>query len=249
MEKKQTQMPCRRFSGKGMFAFVLIAAGGVILARNFGWITPQLSGILLSWYMLLIILGIGSLCTRHYFSGLVLLAIGLGYLATRLGAPWLPLNPGQIVWPAVLILIGLSFFFPGNRKRKNRFEGQAFSGNKQRFHTWDGFVRSDNTFGGVRQVIFDERFKGAEIYNKFGGTTIDLRRTRLEPGETYVDVECKFGGIELYVPLQWNVAIRCDAFMGACEDKRWRDTDLMVDKEQTLVIRGNISFGGVVIKS
>lgn len=249
MEKKQTHMAGRRSSGKWAFAFVLIASGAIILSHNFGWIDTRLYDILLSWYTLLVFLGIYFLCTRHYFSGLILLAIGFGYLYPHLGLTMLPVNPGQIIWPAVLILAGLSFFFVNPRKKKNCFQGPAFSGNKQHFHSSDGFVRSDNSFGGVRQVILDEYFKGAELTNKCGGTVIDLRRTKIEPGETYVDVDCKFGGIELYVPSQWNVIVRCDAFMGACEDKRWQDADLMIDKKQTLVIRGYVSFGGVVIKS
>lgn len=249
--KQQPTTSNHRLSGKWLIAFLFLASGVLLLARNFGWITVQLFSILVSWYMLLIVMGLFSLLVRHYFSGLVLIAIGAAFLVPHLELSWLPQNAGEIVWPTVLIIAGISFFFAHRGKRGCRGFGNRHTcaGNKQQFYTTDGFVRSDNSFSGVQQVVLDEVFKGAEINNLFGGTLIDLRRTNIEPGETYIDVECKFGGIELYIPSQWNVVIRSNVFLGACEDKRWRDMGSSVNKELTLVIRGTVSFGGVEIKS
>ena len=113
-------------------------------------------------------------------------------------------------------------------------------------HSGDGFVRSDNVFGGVKQVVLDEVFKGAEIRNSFGGTVLDLRRTNIEQGETYIDVECNFGGVEIYVPLDWRVDLQANAFLGGCEDKRVPGVN--IDQSRRLVVIGNVSFGGVEIK-
>lgn len=43
-------------------------------------------------------------------------------------------------------------------------------------------------------MVLDEVFKGATIRNTFGGTVLDLRRTNISEGETYIEVECNFGG-------------------------------------------------------
>lgn len=110
----------------------------------------------------------------------------------------------------------------------------------------NGYLRSDNAFGSVRHVVLDELFKGASIRASFGGTVIDLRHTHLAPGETYIDIDCTCSGIELYIPSDWNVLPQCNAFAGGCEDKRWQGAN--INKESTLIIRGNISFGGLEIK-
>ena len=69
----------------------------------------------------------------------------------------------------------------------------------------DGFLHSENAFSGVRQVILDEMLKGGSIQTRFGGSIIDMRRTDIPVGETPLDVDCKFGGIELYVPADWTI--------------------------------------------
>lgn len=118
--------------------------------------------------------------------------------------------------------------------------------NEQQCESENGYLRSDNAFGSVRHVVLDELFKGASIRASFGGTVIDLRHTHLAPGETYIDIDCTCSGIELYIPSDWNVLPQCNAFAGGCEDKRWQGAN--INKESTLIIRGNISFGGLEIK-
>lgn len=95
-------------------------------------------------------------------------------------------------------------------------------------------------------VVLDELFKGAMIRTSFGGTTIDLRHTHIAPGETYIDLDCSWGGVEIYVPSDWTVVFKCNAFFGGCDDKRWQNGN--VNKENILVIRGTLSFGGLEVK-
>lgn len=226
---------------------LFIVTGGLLLARNFGWITSDLFSIFVSWQMLLIVLGTYAVLTRHFFSGLILLIIGVGFMLPKLGLAWMPHNPGlTIIWPSILIIIGLLIVLRPRKKTINRSDVGQYADIKQQCHSSNGVLRSDNVFGGVHHLILDEIFKGGVIHNTFGGTTIDLRRTKLEAGETYIDVDNNWGGIELYVPSEWNVVIRCNAFMGACEDKRWRKG--AVDTNCSLVIRGSVSFGGIEIK-
>lgn len=259
MEKKQTTSSSAGFSGKYLIALLFVLSGALLFARNMGWVTNSLFDILVSWYSILIILGAYSITRRHFFSGLLMLLIGLCFLVPHLGLAWIAVDANTLVWPVVLVAIGVAFIIKPRKRAawKDRVEkmeqmsadmkhsGQ-WHGGKQQYHSADGFLRSDNVFGGVRQVVLDETFKGAAIRNTFGGTCIDLRHTHIEEGETYIDLECNWGGVEIYVPSDWNVIIRCDAFLGGCEDKRWRGG--AIDKSRSLVIRGNVSFGGLEIK-
>lgn len=249
MKLKQTDSNRATSPSKWLVAFLFIVAGGLLFARNFGLVTPVIFNILFSWQMLLILFGLYACIRRHFFSGLMMLIIGLGFGLPKLGFAWLPANPvNTIIWPAILILIGLFIIFRPRRQSHtiHHDRNSCCGGTKQNYHSADGVLRSDNVFGGVHHVVLDEVFKGGVINNTFGGTAIDLRRTRIEGAETYIDVDNSWGGIELYVPSEWNVVIRCNAFMGACEDKRWKTPS--TDTQSVLVIRGKVSFGGIEIK-
>lgn len=240
MDKKNKVSCGTSSSGKFLIALLFILSGMLLFARNVGWVGDEWFDVIVSWHSLLIILGIYSLLRRHYVGGIILLLIG-GYFLIG-GLSWLPENSQAMVWPLALILVGVLFLFKTKRRRPNL----NLVDNQPSCQSEDGFLRSDNAFGAARHVVLDELFKGAIVRNSFGGTTIDLRHTHLAAGETYIDLDCNCGGIELYVPSDWKVAMKCNAFFGGCEDKRWKNGN--VDKERTLVIRGKISFGGLEIK-
>lgn len=263
MEEKQKPMSASGFSDKLLIASIFILSGVLLFARNMGWITYELFDIIVSWHSLLIILGIYSMIRRHFISGAILLLIGIYFLIG--GLSWLPENSQAMVWPIALITAGVLFIFKPRRKspkghqhdfrhhgdwarrgRGGHHPEMSAAAGEQQNESVDGFLYSDNSFGASRHVVLDEIFKGATVRISFGGTTIDLRHTHLAPGETYIDLDCNCGGIEIYVPSDWKVVLKCNAFFGGCEDKRWQNGNF--NKESTLVIRGKLSFGGLEIK-
>jgi len=264
MEKKQNFPSHARFSGKLLIASLFIISGVLLFARNVGWITDEVFHIVVSWQSLLVILGIYTMIHRHYVSGIILTLAGAYFLIG--GLSWLPENSQAIIWPIVLIVAGVLFFVKAGRRERwmnshmrqhmhqrqdwMRARGKQMHMNmdscEQQCESEDGYLRSDNRFGAVRHVVLDELFKGASIHCSFGGTTIDLRHTHLAPGETYIDIDCNWGGIELYIPSDWRVIMKCNAFVGGCDDKRWKGEN--INQECILIIRGSISFGGLEIK-
>lgn len=236
--------------GKVLVASLFILCGVLLFARNMGWISYSLFDVLVSWQSLLIIIGIYTLAHRHYISGAIILLTGAYFFLGDLW--WLQGNAKEMIWPLALILGGILFLAQSSRKARLKKQyaqgGHSFSPHTsaRQCECDNGFLHSDNSFGAVRHVVLDELFKGACIRNSFGGTTIDLRHTHLAPGETYIDIECSCGGVELFIPADWKVTIKCSAFFGGCEDKRWQGAG--TNRESVLVIRGNISFGGLEIK-
>ena len=256
MEKKQHNSACG-FGGKFLIAFLLVISGILLFARNMGWMTEELFSLVVSWYSLFIVLGIYAMVRRHFISGIALLLIGAYFLLGGLAC--LPENSQAMVWPLALVLGGILFLVKARKRERwmdrhcgfrpgpwNRGRMNMNDFSEQQNDSSDGFLHSDNSFTGMRHVVLDEIFKGGNIRTVWGGTIIDLRHTHLAPGETYIDLDCNCGGVELYVPTDWSVSIKCDAFFGGCEDKRWQNKN--IDKERILVIRGKISFGGLVIK-
>lgn len=206
-----------------------------------------------------IIAGIYTMIRKHYLSGGVLLLAGLYLLGSKLML--FPGNFQAMLWPLALILIGIFFLRHHHRRNwthqrtvhrrakmvqrmMNKRMGEQ---EEQQCQSDDGFLYSNNSLSAVRHVVLDELFKGANIRTYFGGTTIDLRHTNIAPGETYIDLDCSWGRVELYIPADWQVRIECSCFCGGCEDKRWQGTPA---KQEwcVLMIRGNISFGGLEIK-
>lgn len=217
MEQKSKFSSPTGFSGKLLVASLFILSGILLFARNMGWITAELFSIIVSWYSLFIIMGIYSMIRRHFVGGIILVLVGVYFLLGSLS--WLPENSQAMVWPLALIIAGVLFLFksghrgPWNDKQrmfrdhrewmKHGHYGHAgmnFANNQQQSESEDGFLRSDNTFGAARHVVLDELFKGAVVRTSCGGTTIDLRHTHIAPGETYIDLDCSWGGIEIYVP-------------------------------------------------
>lgn len=245
MEQKPTSPS--GLTGRQLVAAIFIACGILLLGRNFGIIPYGLFHILVSWPMLLVVLGAYTALRKQVFSGLVLFALGLCFLIPRLDwLNWLPINTSQILWPVALVLVGIGVFCRPRCRNRRDWQPNLKENIASHCKSANGFVQSDNLFGGVKQVVLDEIFKGASIRNNFGGTELDLRRTNIAPGETYIDIDCNFGGIEIYVPSDWKVELHANAFLGGCEDKRIPGVN--IDQSRVLVVRGNVSFGGIEIK-
>ena len=226
-------------------ASILIAAGLIFLARNLGLIDYNVFRIFISWQMLLIVLGLNSIIKKQPVGGVVLISVGLFFLIPRLtglGYHWI-----ATYWPILIVLIGILLLFKLWKPGVCMFNRTSF-GNDNSFKSEDGFITSSNAFGSVNQICLDPVFKGARISNSFGSTLIDLRRTTLAAPETYIDIDCSFGGIEIYVPHNWTVKSNLQHFFSGNDDKRFWANGVQ-DTEHKLIIRGNISFSGVEIKS
>ncbi len=228
-----------------LISAILIIVGILALLKNTGILDHNTFRIIVSWQMFLIVWGIWTFINSKHMNGIILAGIGIFFLIPQItgsGHDWL-----RIYWPIVLIIIGIIFLFKlknpfGLFKHKNRFF------ESQNFGSGDGYVISDNTFNSVHHIVLDPVFKGASIDNTFGGTILDLRRTSLEAPETYIDIDCTFGGIEIYVPENWNIIQNIDLNLSGVEDKRIISSTNQ-DKEHKLIIQGDFVFSGLKIKN
>ena len=103
-------------------AAVFIIVGLLFLGRNFGVIDSDLFDILVSWQMLLIVVGVVNLIKRHFFGGMIMIAIGTYFLLPEISGvenEWI-----GMFWPVLLILVGIMILF---KPKRHRFNGH-----------WDG---------------------------------------------------------------------------------------------------------------
>lgn len=240
-----------RRGGSYLMAVVCILLGILFLGRNIGFIPPDVFHLVVSWPMILVVWGVYSLFRRHFTGGAFLILIGLYFLFPHL--EWISNDWVRTYWPLGLVVLGCILLL----KKKDTSvmnedgrRGRFFSkGNRQliRGRAEEGYVNSDISFTSVKHIVLDPVFKGARLNLSFGGIHLDLRRTTLSEPETLITIDSSFGGVELYIPDNWKVRLEVDSFLGGCDDHRYLATNL--DSEHVLIIRGNLTFSGLEIKS
>ncbi len=222
-------------SGRMIVGLILIILGlGFLFERlglfgfyDFNWLASVF------WPLIFIILGIVMLAKRHIFSGLILLVLGLAWQLAEL----FNLSAWSIIWPSVIVVIGICFFLP--KKRGYRFGG-SISGTE----TTDELDESVTFWGNEKQINSDN-FKGGKIDCSFGGVKLDLRDVTLVKGGAEINIKCSFGGVEIRLPRHCRVESKGTSFLGSWENRFEEPRD---SSWPLLKISGSVSFGGVEIK-
>ena len=230
-------------------AILLIIIGLLFLGRNLGIVDRSVLRIFVSWQMLLVVLGFWSIFRKQYFGGIILLAIGCFFMIPKLinvNGNWM-----HTYWPLIFVLLGILLLLKHNKifnghSRQNCVKDTGEAGTF--YHLEDGYLNSENTFGSVKHIVLDPVFKGANVKTTFAGTIIDLRRTFLDDSEIIIDVNCVFGGIEVYAPTNWCIVSEIKTLFGGYNDKRHQSGET-IDYEHKLIFKGNLTFSGIEIKS
>lgn len=256
MEKNEEQM---NFSGKskgGLFGFLLILAGTLFLAFNFGWIDPALRSIVFSWPALFVVFAFIALFKRDYLFALLWLTLAAFFLLPRIALLYPDALPGinedftGNFWPVLLIIVGtgvmLKFFFgKGKKTCCHRHAQKPFNINK--IEGTDGIYVREVVFGGIEDIFLEPVFRGGQIEVVFGGVELDLRRASLPEGDTHLHVEAVFGGIKLYLPDDWVIVPKINTVLGGVDNKHFSRSTYH-DTSRRLLISGEIIFGGCEIR-
>ncbi len=237
------------FSGVLIFGILLIAAGVLLLGFNMGWLDAAWRPILLSWQMLLIVIGLIQLSKKQFTAGAVVLLVGLFFIIPRIAhffpelLPFDGTNLRQLILPFLLILVGIIILLGLINKHKITCFN---TNNNNRKNEAPGWLEKNIVFGGTREIVLDPVFKGGNINVVFGGIEVDLRNTTLPEGETVLEANVVFGGIEIFVPDDWYIEMRFSTIFGGYDDKRHAQEPS--DHSRKLIIKGNCFFGGGEIK-
>lgn len=249
---------------KGLgFGLVLMLIGIVFLGFNFGLIPMTLKWVIISWPMLLIVIGVTHYFRRRVFSATILVLIGSFFLIPRLIDAYPAYFPGvngdftHIYWPLLLIAAGIliitgRIFGPkwgfnewNHQEYRHRYHNHRRNYRHNDYSKWaangEGFSKN-SVFGSGDHIVLDPEFKGGDLNAVFGGITLDLRRTNLPEGDTVLEVNAVFGGITIFVPADWYVETHLDAVFGGFQDNRLPKEPL--DKTRKLIISGSCVFGG-----
>jgi predicted membrane protein len=231
----------RRHNGSDSRVFlgiIFVAIGGLLILRNLDILSWDLSHILISWPMLLIVIGLFNLSRKSSTAGLILIGIGTYFMLPRLFD--IPDDFFHNFWPLILVIIGIVFIFQWNRKPSLPNYSSSVDKND--------ILDETAIFGGRNMSLVSEQFKGGKVTAIFGGSKINLLYCKPVEG-CVIDVATIFGGTKIIVPEGWNVKSEVVSIFGGFEDKRGNSVISRVDQSKIVVIKGVAIFGGGEITS
>ena len=242
--------------GRMIAGLFVIGAAVLFFMRQAGTAIPYW---VFTWPMLLIVVGIIS-GIKHQFKDikwLVLIAIGGVFL---LGDIFPILDIERFELPIILLIVGLVLIF----KPKNKYHNfSKYKYSKHKFssgETWnvgvnnvntnssDDYILISNIFGGTKRNIISKEFKGGDVKNTFGGCDLNLMQAHIT-NEAVLTINQQFGGMKIIVPSNWVIKSDIVSIFGGVEDERPPMNLTSLTDSKTLVLRGNVLFGGVEIVS
>ncbi len=189
-----------------------------------------------AWPAVLVIVGIVLLIRRdqnyskYGFWGAVCIFGGLWAYASQ--RDWIHVNFWAVFGPTLLVLLGASFVY------RALYHSRPHSDS-------DSYIHSFAIMSGNELKPTSTPFSGADLSTVMGGVVLDLTGAQMAGDTATVDVLTVMGGIEIFVPRDWNVTTKVVSFMGACVDKRRPPT---MPATKTLIVRGFAFLGGIDIK-
>lgn len=241
MERVDNVAPKSNNQSRIILGIVFLTLGALLFADNFDLINWHWHRIVITWQMLLIVIGLFSLVKpESRVTGIILIAIGAFFLTAKLYH--FPFTIRQLFWPTVFAALGLILIF------SRRGSHKTFAGGKSLNQS--DFIDEVAIFGGGEQKITSKNFRGGKVTNIFGGSTLEMLEADLAPGSNVLDMFCLFGGSKFIVPTNWKVRIEVVSIFGGYSDKRkFLTQNPEGTPEKELVIRGTVIFGGGEIKS
>lgn len=223
----------------------LVLAGAYLVVSQMGYL-PQVGVFTLVFTI--VCLGVIVASIPHLsFGGILFPLAFIGIMYDKpLGIT--AITPWTILLAALLGTIGLNFIF--GRFRKKHWHGHKHCCKDK--EDWDkadtGGLDGENvwirvSFGSVIRYVNSTDLKMADISASFGAAKVYFDHAQIPTGNVTVNVDCHFGGVELYVPRNWQVINHVDSSFGAVDEKNSHSGELV----GTLTLEGSNSFGGITI--
>jgi len=239
------------------FGVLLILLGGVFLMANFGLI-PNLKSVIISWQMLLIAIGILSF-RKHPFSGFCLILVGSFFIIPRLAdafptsLSWVNDDFISNYWAILLIAVGIFWIVVPHRKwhrrcrRHRNYFYHHYCGQDDKQYETNGEFSKTHIFSAGEYIVTEPEFKGGEVKVIFGTSEIDLRKTSLPEGDTYLKLEVIFGGVTLFISSDWRIEQQTECVFSGVADRRYIIEPAKPSRR--LILVGECVFSGCEIKN
>jgi hypothetical protein len=154
----------------------------------------------------------------------------------------------KLIAAAALAFIGLNILLPKRRSYNhcNKFCG---SGDQQKNIPTEG--NNDNNpyvgvnFGAVSRSLNADSLETMRLSCNFGAMEIYLNQAQLSPNGAVADINCSFGGIQLFIPRHWHVIDNLHCTLAGVDIKSFATP---AENAPRLTLNGSVSLGGVEVK-
>lgn len=212
---------------------LLVAAIGVVLLLS--TIGVAVLGSVILWIpSLFILFGLWRLVASGFrrVSGPVMIILVAAFVQLAvLGVSF------AIIWPAVLIAIGVAIVLHQLGRRR--------SGDAGRTGPDDGGVDTFNLMGSVRRSASPGDYRSGEVTAIMGSTHLDMRDAVIVEKPSMLEVTAVMSEVRLRVPPGWRIRLNNTTLLGETDDQRRRDEDY--DTTPDLVIGGLVLMGSLKI--
>lgn len=227
-------------------AFWVLLVGGLLLAARLLTWDVGFWGIV--WPTFLLVFGLDGLLRKFTVFRSCMVLFGGYYLISNLGI-WSLNFTSDLVWPIVIVLLGVSLLFDAVRKpKKNQFHIHRhgdISGKTTSHHKEEGeHFDTSLSFGENRYIVDLDRVSSGNATVSFGELKIDLTGCEEIADGCHLDVRCSFAQMILLVPKHCRVINNVKAGMGAVEVDGQPDSDA----DTTIYVDGSVSFGDLRIE-
>jgi predicted membrane protein len=252
-----------RSTGRLVAGAILLFLGALFLLDNFGILDA--GDVFHYWPLILVGIGLTRLLApcrpQERIGGIVTLIVGLAFLLRAFGVPWFRL---RMVWPALLVAVGVALIWQALRGSRGPLRSFSEIGDRARLGAMAGLdaVRSLGPdpseassvlkefalMGGGDRIVRSQDFRGGEVTAIMGGFQIDLRAAGMAGDTATIEVFTLFGGVEFKVPQSWNVVVSGTPILGMVSNT----TSPIRDESaaaKTLVVRGAAIMGGIEVKN
>jgi predicted membrane protein len=227
-----------------LWGLFFILAGALVITNTMGYLA-QIS--LLSLLFLIVITPVLaiSIYKINWFGILFSLAAAIIVFSEPLGLS--AITPWPVLIAALLGSIGLSILFKKSSGFVHIIGSKGFSDDFDEIIDVEDedVVKCEANFGSAIKYINSKNFKQGHFKCSFGAMKIYFDNAELSKDGAVVKLDVSFGGVEIFIPKEWNVQNNCDAVLGGFEERNSRRVH--DPKQPTLTLMGNVSLGGVEI--
>lgn len=145
----------------------------------------------------------------------------------------------KLILPVILVAIGLSVIFKNVLGSKTRKEMKIIIDKNK-----TGKEEYCSTFSSQNLNFDGQSFSGTGVSAVFGGIKVDLTGAVITE-DVVINASAVFGGVDIIVPLEYNVKVESNSIFGGVSTKR---STKPVDGAPTVYVNATCVFGGVDIK-
>ena len=233
--------------GSLFFALLVLAVGIQLLAVR---LSPlyDLSFWQILWPTSLIVYGIYELTKRLSFTGMGLLLFGGYFLLNYWGVLPFQLG-GDLVWPVIIVLFGLSLLVDAlGKPRKPRFRfhhnGKDYAKQKDHLEVEGECFEMNASFGESDKFVALPLLRQGSIGISFGDYTVDLSGVEAVANSCSIEANCSFGDLTIQVPRRFDVKLTSSTAFGEVDI----DGHPAPETDGTIHITANASFGEISIQ-